>query len=63
LVNTNRVIHRLCKKFVDSSGACLLLSRIDEFRESRKSVAIAALDRALCDILCECPRGDHLRAS
>jgi hypothetical protein len=36
---------------------------IDEFRESRKFVAIAALNRALCDILCECPRGADLRAS
>jgi hypothetical protein len=35
----------------------------DEFRESRKFVTIAALNRALCDILCECPRGTHLRGS
>jgi hypothetical protein len=35
----------------------------DVFRESRKFVTIAALNRALCDILCECPRGTHLRGS
>jgi hypothetical protein len=34
---------------------------IDEIRESRKFVTIASLNRALCDILCECPRGTHLR--
>jgi hypothetical protein len=33
------------------------------FRESRKFVTFAALNRVLCDILCECPRGADLRAS
>lgn len=33
----------------------------DELRESRKFVTIAALNRALCDILCGCPRGTRLR--
>jgi hypothetical protein len=36
---------------------------IDDFRESRKSVAIGRLTWALCDILCECPRGAGLRGS
>ena len=31
---------------------------IGELRESRTLVTIAALNRALCDILCECPRED-----
>jgi hypothetical protein len=39
------------------------VSNVIEFRESRKFVTIAALNRALCDILCECPRGTHLRGS
>ena len=33
----------------------------DELRESLKSVAIGRLTWALCDILCGCPRGTHLR--
>ena len=36
---------------------------IDEIRESRKFVTIATLNRALCDILCGCPRGARLRGS
>jgi hypothetical protein len=48
---------------VVSPKGCPPCPEIDEFRESRKFVTIAALNRALCDILCECPRGAHLRGS
>jgi hypothetical protein len=34
---------------------------IDGLRESQNLVAIAALNWALCDILCGCPRGARLR--
>jgi hypothetical protein len=43
--------------------ACPPCPKTDDLRESRKSVAIATLNRALCDILCECPRGTLLRGS
>src|SRR5215470_3433728 len=33
----------------------------DGLRESRKSIAIGCVEVGLCDILCGCPRGDHLR--
>jgi hypothetical protein len=44
-----------------SPEACPACLETDVFRESRKSVAIATLNRALCDILCGCPRGTRLR--
>ena len=34
---------------------------IDDIRESRKSVAVPTWKRAVCDILCGCPRGCRRR--
>jgi hypothetical protein len=44
-----------------SLEACPACRERDDIRESQKSVTIAALNRALCDILCGCPRGARLR--
>ena len=42
---------------VVSPKGCPPCREIDVFRESRKSVSIAALKMARCDILCGCPVG------
>ena len=54
------ILATISRAFTSGAHPCL---EIHEFRESRKFVPIAALNRALCDILCRCPRGNRLRGS